>query len=97
MLIQRKKPNKFKPSDPKGFKMPQAENGLQEAKRFIDVWTIYNDVEALDVFYSSLQTQFKIFSNLRNDEVSRERIQWVIDCEELIRKARQQIRVRQVK
>jgi|TARA_R100000081_G_scaffold45337_1_gene21441 hypothetical protein len=97
MLIQRKKPNKFKPSDPKGFKMPQAENGLQEAKRFIDVWTIYNDVEALDVFYSSLQTQFKIFSNLRNDEVSRERIQWVLDCEELIRKARQQIRVRQVK
>ena len=97
MLIQRKKPNKFKPSDPKGFKMPQAENGLQEAKRFIDVWTIYNDVEALDVFYSSLQTQFKIFSNLRNDEVSRERIQWVIDCEELIRKARQEIRVRQVK
>jgi hypothetical protein len=63
MLIQRKKPNKFKPSDPKGFKMPQAENGLQEAKRFIDVWTIYNDIEALDVFYSSLQTQFKIFSN----------------------------------
>jgi|TARA_B100001939_G_scaffold339810_1_gene347094 hypothetical protein len=97
MLIQRKKPNKFKPSDPKGFKMPQAENGLQEAKRFIDVWTIYNDIEALDVFYSSLQTQFKIFSNLRNDEVSRERIQWVIDCEELIRKARQEIRVRQVK
>ena len=97
MLIQRKKPNKFKPSDPKGFKMPQAENGLQEAKRFIDVWTIYNDIEALDVFYSSLQTQFKIFSNLRNDEVSRERIQWVRDCEELIRKARQEIRVRQVK
>ena len=97
MLIQRKKPNKFKPSDPKGFKMPQAENGLQEAKRFIDVWTIYNDIEALDVFYSSLQTQFKIFSNLRNDEVSRERIQWVLDCEELIRKARKEIRVRQVK
>lgn len=97
MLIQRKKPNKFKPSDPKGFKMPQAENGLQEAKRFIDVWTIYNDVEALDVFYSSLQTQFKIFSNLRNDEVSRERIQWVLDCEELIRKARKEIRVRQLK
>ena len=89
--MERKKPNKFKPSDPKGFKMPQAENGIAEAKRFINVWTIYNDVEALDVFYNSLQEQFKIFYNLQNSKVAKIRCQWVVDCEKLIYEARGEI------
>tara|TARA_R100000734_G_C3208970_1_gene24863 strand:+ start:155 stop:442 length:288 start_codon:yes stop_codon:yes gene_type:complete len=89
--MERTKRNKFNFRNSYEIKMPQAENGISEAKRFINVWTIYNDIEAIDLFYNSLQEDFKIYCNLPNDKTAKEKMLWVMECEKLLAKARNKI------
>tara|TARA_B100000282_G_C31568471_1_gene415495 strand:- start:290 stop:634 length:345 start_codon:yes stop_codon:yes gene_type:complete len=83
-----------KPSEPDSteIRMPSYEDGIASAKRFIDVWVIYSDYQALDNFYQSLQNQFRIFVNLPNREEMQKRTEWVFACEKLIADARKTLR-----
>jgi len=84
----------MKPSDPRGLFMPSAEDGVKNARLFINRWIRFNDLDALDYFYNSLQEQIKIFYNLRDSKVKQDRIQWVMSCEKLISDARHEIQNR---
>ena len=83
-----------KPSEPDSteIKMPSYEDGISSAKRFVDVWVIYSDYQALDNFYQSLQNQFRIFVNLPNRDEMQKRTEWVFACEKLIADARKTLR-----
>ena len=83
-----------KPSEPDSteIRMPSYEDGIASAKRFIDVWVIYSDYQALDNFYQSLQNQFRIFVNLPNRDEMQKRTEWVFACEKLIADARKTLR-----
>jgi len=83
-----------KPSEPDSteIRMPSYEDGISSAKRFIDVWVIYSDYQALDNFYQSLQNQFRIFVNLPNRDEMQKRTEWVFACERLIADARKTLR-----
>ena len=83
-----------KPSEPDSteIRMPSYEDGISSAKRFIDVWVIYSDYQALDNFYQSLQNQFRIFVNLPNRDEMQKRTEWVFACEKLIADARKTLK-----
>lgn len=89
--MERTKRNKFNFRNAYQIKMPQAEKGISEAERFINVWTIYNDIEAIDLFYNRLQEDFKLYCNLPQDKTAQEKMLWVMECEKLLAKARNKI------
>ena len=80
----------MKPSDPRRLRMPSAEDGIRNAQDFVDRWVTYEDVHALNFFYNSLQEQIKIFYNLQ-EPVKSERVEWVLECEKMIARARDAI------
>ena len=81
----------MKPSDPKGLRMPSAEDGFANAKAYIERWERFNDTTALHFFWESLQTQIKIFYNLTGT-VGGERVKWCLDCEKETSKALARLR-----
>jgi len=83
-----------KPSEPNEteIRMPSYEDGIGTAKRFIDVWVIYSDHQALDTFYQSLQIQFRTFCNISDKKEMQKRTDWVFACEKLIADARKTLK-----
>ena len=83
-----------KPSEPNEteIRMPSYEEGIGTAKRFVDVWVIYSDYQALDNFYRSLQIQFRIFCNISDREEMQKRTDWIFACEKLIADARKTLK-----
>tara|TARA_E500000075_G_C6936229_1_gene291914 strand:+ start:700 stop:1047 length:348 start_codon:yes stop_codon:yes gene_type:complete len=83
-----------KPSEPNEteIRMPSYEEGIGTAKRFVDVWVIYSDYQALDNFYQSLQIQFRIFCNISDRKEMQKRTDWIFACEKLIADARKTLK-----
>ena len=83
-----------KPSEPNETEssMPSYEEGIGTAKRFVDVWVIYSDYQALDNFYQSLQIQFRIFCNISDRKEMQKRTDWIFACEKLIADARKTLK-----